>query len=381
VSSFRTLGPGDAFAGDFRIERTLGEGGMGAVYVAEQLSTGKKRALKVMHPQLAPDEKSRRRFTEEARIGSRIDSEHVVEVVAAGVDAPTGMPWLAMELLDGNDLSVIVQNRGALPPRAVAELFLQIGHALGNAHARGIVHRDLKPENLFLATSKRRGQSALVKILDFGIAQTIAESRTAAIVTTAIGSPTWMAPEQATPGAAIRASTDVYALGLIAFFLLTGRAFWMAANSEPFNVSALLVEIMIQPPPPASVRLRELGLSIVLPLGFDAWFARATARDAAQRYPDATAAIAPLTALLAGEARPSAPPPPPPERRVAPTLVLGGSRHVTIDVRGCSNCPFGRQTSSGPFECRGTIPPRTTDGTPPDWCPLRITDVLVKLAI
>src|SRR6188768_1119814 len=93
------LTAGAVFAGDFRIETPLAEGGMGSVYVAEQISTGQRRALKVMQPQLVPDERSRQRFLEEARIGSRIQSEHVVQVVAAGVDTASGVPWLAMELL------------------------------------------------------------------------------------------------------------------------------------------------------------------------------------------------------------------------------------------------------------------------------------------
>src|SRR5262245_45257286 len=103
------------FAGDFRIERPLASGGMGAVYVAQQLSTGRDRALKLMHSMLAGDETLRRRFEQEAKIGSRIKSTHVVEVIAAGVDAASSIPWLAMELLEGEDLGRHVARRGALP--------------------------------------------------------------------------------------------------------------------------------------------------------------------------------------------------------------------------------------------------------------------------
>src|SRR5687768_6980609 len=95
---------GTLFAQDFRIERELGHGGMGVVYVATQLSTGRERALKLMNPELVRDETMRRRFEQEARVGSRIKSEHVVQVIAAGIDAATGLPWLAMELLEGTDL-------------------------------------------------------------------------------------------------------------------------------------------------------------------------------------------------------------------------------------------------------------------------------------
>src|SRR5450432_1296253 len=107
-----TLTPGTVFAGDYRVIQPLSEGGMGAVYVAEQISTGKHRALKLMLPQLVADPSLRRRFEQEARIASLIESEHVVEVVGAGVDAGTGLPWLAMELLNGEDLSKCVRRRG-----------------------------------------------------------------------------------------------------------------------------------------------------------------------------------------------------------------------------------------------------------------------------
>src|SRR3990167_512915 len=164
------LEPGQLFARDFRIERRLSQGGMGAVYVARQLSTDRLRALKLMHPQLVPDEKSRARFVAEARVGSRIESEHVVEVLAAGVDEASCSPWLAMELLEGEDLGALGRRRGALPVGEVRDAFLQLGHALTAAHAQGIVHRDLKPENLFYARSRRQGQDSVLKVLDFGIA-------------------------------------------------------------------------------------------------------------------------------------------------------------------------------------------------------------------
>src|SRR5262245_48171552 len=110
--------PGLVVGNDFRIVRPLSSGGMGAVYVAEQISTGKPRALKLMHTTLVTDPKLRERFEQEARVGALIASDHVVQVVAAGVDI-SGTPWIAMELLEGEDLSAYVQRRGAL---SVAEL-------------------------------------------------------------------------------------------------------------------------------------------------------------------------------------------------------------------------------------------------------------------
>ncbi|MBX3270328.1 MAG: AgmX/PglI C-terminal domain-containing protein [Sandaracinaceae bacterium] len=296
-----TVAPGTVI-GEFRVESPLSAGGMGSVYVAEQLSTGKRRALKLMHPSLVGDPKSRLRFVEEARVGARIESEHVIEVVAAGVDEATGVPYLAMELLDGEDLAKVVARTGPLPLAALRALVLQLGHALGAAHAKGIVHRDLKPENVFIARSRRSGEALMVKVLDFGIAKTLEASRTAATSTGALGSPLCMAPEQASPGAPIRAETDVWALGLVVFFAATGRDYWRSAAIEPLSLQALLAEVLVHPLPPASERARELFVSAPLPAGFDAWFARCVAREPAQRFANAGACAEAFDAMLRGSA-------------------------------------------------------------------------------
>jgi serine/threonine protein kinase len=288
VTPLVQLSAGSLFAGDFRVVRGLDEGGMGAVYVVEQVSTGKQRALKVMHPQLVHDEMMRQRFVQEARIGAKIESEHVVDVIAAGIDASTQMPWLAMELLQGETLGERVDTMG---PRHVAEareVVSQLGHALAAAHRVGIVHRDLKPENVFLARPRREGVPFVVKVLDFGIAKLMAEADVRD--TAAIGSPLWMAPEQAEVGGQIRACTDVWPLGLLAFFMLTGREFWRSANLETPSPVTVLTEMKIDPIPPASKRAAEYGVDRLLPAGFDAWFERCVNRDLDARFADGGAA-------------------------------------------------------------------------------------------
>ena len=137
--SFAPLAPDAIFARDFKIVRPLSHGGMGAVYVAVQLSTGRERALKLMHPRLVQDERQRRRFEQEAQVGARIESDHVVEVVGAGVDDDTGAPWLCMELLRGQDLASLIAHRGTLPPSEVLFVFRQMCHAVGAAHRVGVV--------------------------------------------------------------------------------------------------------------------------------------------------------------------------------------------------------------------------------------------------
>jgi serine/threonine protein kinase len=289
------LQPDSLFAADFRVVRVLGHGGMGTVYVAEQLSTGKLRALKLMLPALVSDPASRRRFEQEARIGARIESDHVVDVVGAGVDAETEVPWLAMELLHGEDLASVVVRRGALPVEEVRGILKQLCHAIGAAHDVGIVHRDLKPENIFLSQAKRADARTTVKVLDFGIAKWVADARSTA--SAAIGSPSWMAPEQTARGGVIGPMTDVWAIGLIAFDLLTGHCYWRSAEDESSTLANLLREVVLEPMPPASARAAELG--VTLPPGFDAWFSRAVDRDPNARFATARDAHAAFEGLFA----------------------------------------------------------------------------------
>lgn len=291
---------GEVFGNDFEIVRPLSEGGMGAVYIARQRSTGRERALKLMHPELLADAKLRQRFEQEARIGSRVASDHVVEVIAAGVDEARGIPWLAMELLQGETLAAMVERLGPRPVAEVLDVFEQLCHALAAAHAQRIVHRDLKPENVFLAESRRVGARYLVKVLDFGIAKVVAEAQTKA--TAAIGTPWWMAPEQSSPGAETTPAADVWALGLIAFYLLTGRSYWRSATSDEPSPIMALREIVLEPLEPASQRATSLGHGPGLPPGFDAWFDRCVARDPSARFRDAGELFAALRATLGGAA-------------------------------------------------------------------------------
>jgi serine/threonine protein kinase len=290
---------GTIFGRDFRVLERLAAGGMGTVYVAQQLSTGKRRALKVMHAQYEGDERARERFIQEARVGASIDSDHIVEMVGAGIDDETNTPWIAMELLAGQDLKQRVSERGQLPRDEVLEICRQLCHALGEAHQRGLVHRDLKPENIFLAKARREGVPFTVKLLDFGIAKLVQENQTQASHTQAVGSPRWMAPEQAERGARISPATDVWALGLIVFNLLTGRCYWRTANSASPSVMQQMCEVIMDPIEPASARAEEYGQGSVLPPGFDEWFGRCVNRDVAARFPDASAAMNALGGVLA----------------------------------------------------------------------------------
>ncbi len=271
---------------------------MGAVYIAHQLSTGRERALKLMHASLAGDENLRRRFEQEARIGSRIKSSHVVEVIAAGVEDKSGMPWLAMELLEGEDLAAHVGRRGALPVGEVERILSELCHALAAAHAVNVVHRDLKPENVFLARSHQQGAQTIVKLLDLGIAKTVAEAQLKD--TAAVGTPLWMAPEQT--GGTVTPRTDVWALGLLAFWMLTGRCYWRGASAGEGAIMTVLREVVVDPLEPASRRAVSLQCDARLPAGFDDWFSRCVARDPSDRFADAAEARQGFQRLLAGTA-------------------------------------------------------------------------------
>jgi serine/threonine protein kinase len=189
-----------------------------------------------------------------------------------------------------------LRRRGAFQPAEVYEVFRQIGHALSAAHAVGVVHRDMKPENIFVARTRGATELNAIKILDFGIAKVVAEAKT--MVTAALGTPLWMAPEQTDPRAPITPATDVWPLGLIAFTMLTRQVYWKTAADPMAAMTALMREILIDPLVPASQRAAEFGVTGALPPGFDAWFARCINRDPRGRFSNAAEALGALGPAL-----------------------------------------------------------------------------------
>jgi len=233
-------------------------------------------------------------------VGSRIPSEHVVEVNAAGIDQTTGLPYLVMELLEGEDLATRIKRAGPMPLEEMRIVFEQLCHAMTAAHGAGIVHRDLKPENIFLARSLRAGGAPFtVKVLDFGIAKLAAEAGTHG-TTGAMGSPLWMAPEQTERGS-VTPAADVWAMGLIAFYLLTGTHFWRTATMSDGTVAQLLREIVLEPIPVSSARASERGAATRLRPGFDAWFAKAVVREVPLRYGHAAEAWYALATIVGAD--------------------------------------------------------------------------------
>jgi serine/threonine protein kinase len=207
----------------YRIVRTLGAGGMGGVYEAEHELIGKRVALKCLHREYSRDRDLVERFKREARAATAIGNEHIVDVTDMG-DLPDGAPFLVMEVLQGQTLSDLIEKGGAMRlPRAI-HIARQVCDALGAAHAKGIVHRDLKPENIFLI--KRGGDPDFVKVLDFGISKMHGGERKDRGLTRtgmAIGTPSYMSPEQAQGLRDVDQRTDIWALGVIIYEMLTGR--------------------------------------------------------------------------------------------------------------------------------------------------------------
>lgn len=291
----------------------LARGGFGAVYVAEQLTTERRVALKML-ARYAEDV-SVERLLAEARVTSRILSDHIVQVIDAGVDSAAGDVFVVMELLRGSTLDDRVMDHGPIPAPEVAEIMRQIAVGLDKAHGyvdptgrtTPIIHRDLKPSNIFV--TQRDDGRPLLKILDFGAAKVLSQTtKTSGVIR---GTPQFMAPEQAL-GEPSTVETDIWALGLIAFYLLTGRSYWLTVENNGTQTQ-LFAELLNLPFAGASARARQLGAEAPLPATFDAWFSRCVNRDHAQRFPNAGLAAAELSRALGVPVEPrrvTTPPPP-----------------------------------------------------------------------
>jgi eukaryotic-like serine/threonine-protein kinase len=234
----------------YKLGRLLGEGGMGAVYEAEQLHTGQRVAVKIIHSRLLkPGKDGARRFRREARAASAVNSDHIVQVFDSGVDEATGILFMAMECLEGEDLQQLFARVGPLQPDCALRIFAQALVGLQKAHEAHIVHRDLKPANLFLARS--RNGAITVKILDFGIAKLdvdpLRAPRNTSITDTSgfLGSPLYMSPEHVQNSREVDHRTDIWSLGSALYCALAGRA----PHEHIHSVGQLLVAICVSQPP------------------------------------------------------------------------------------------------------------------------------------
>ncbi|WP_433932594.1 protein kinase [Sorangium cellulosum] len=281
---------GQVLVGRYRLLRPLSSGSMGTVWRADDLTLGSPVAIKMLGPLYAKDEAVRARFYQEAQAAAVLRSPNVVQILDHGVD--NDVPFIAMELLEGEDLSHRIERIGPLSPADTARIFADVARAVRKAHDAGIVHRDLKPENIFLARDDDR---EVAKVLDFGVAKTplYGSEGMGTQAGVLIGTLPYMSPEQA-QGASVDYRSDLWALGVIAFECVCGRA---AITAEA--PGAMILEICSEPlPVPSRVAPGPV------PPAFDEWFLQACSRDPGARFPSATAmADALRAALLPGEAQ------------------------------------------------------------------------------
>jgi serine/threonine-protein kinase len=258
---------GEVLAGCFRITRTLGEGGMGRVYEAEHVRLPRRFAVKVMLDRMAAHPDAVARFEREAQAVARIVNPHVLDVV--DVLRARGRPCMVTELLHGMELATLLERDGKVPlPTAIA-ICRQVCRGLAAAHAVGVVHRDLKPSNLFL--SDQDGGVPFVKILDFGVAK-LADGTALTQSGMVLGTPAYMAPEQARGSSRVDLRADVYAVGAVLYHMLTGQPPF--GSAEP---AMALTRVLSEDPR----RPRDLDRSI--PEDVEVLIQRAMARDPAQR--------------------------------------------------------------------------------------------------
>lgn len=256
--------------GRYRLETMLGAGGMGTIWRAQHLVLNAPVAVKVIDRTVIPDEETLARFMREAQSAAALRSPHVVQILDYGIDGK--VPFMAMELLEGENLAQRIKRQKRLSPQETFRVISHIARAISRAHEAAIVHRDLKPENVFLVKNE---DEEIAKVLDFGVAKVerhaLSEgtrTRTGSI----LGTPFYMSPEQAQGNRTVDSRSDLWAIGVIAFECLTGK--------RPFysdGLGDLVLAICVRDIPlPSSIAS--------VPIGFDAWWNRAVARDPDKRF-------------------------------------------------------------------------------------------------
>ncbi len=276
----------------YRLVRKMAQGGMGELYEAEHARlSGKRYAVKLLLGEVADLPDMYARFRREAEITSALGHDNIVEVLDF-YETDDGRPFMVMEYLQGEDLACLLERQGRLQPPEVVALAQQVGDALAAAHARGVVHRDMKPENIYMVPAQQGDMPWRAKVLDFGISK-IRDSRSVVTMDRAVlGTPYYMSPEQAEGSVGdIDAATDIFALGTICYYSLTGRL--------PFDAPTMpgvIYKICHHEPQPPSELIPGL------PAEVDAVIARALAKKKADRWPTVQAFVSALAEALQGAA-------------------------------------------------------------------------------
>ncbi|MSR06212.1 MAG: hypothetical protein EXR93_03955 [Gemmatimonadetes bacterium] len=234
----------EVLRGAYEIDGEIGRGGMGIVYSARDLKLNRRVAIKLLPPDLAFRDENRTRFLREAQTAARLSHPHIVPIHAVGDDG--GLVYFVMGFVDGESLGARLRRRGRLPPEEVRRIMKETADALGLAHAMGVIHRDIKPDNILLEGTRGR-----VMVTDFGIAKALSDASGAGLTGTgvAIGTPSYMSPEQAAGDGEVDARSDLYSLGVVAFESLIGE--------NPFHaptVPGILMKHIAEPAPEVLMR-------------------------------------------------------------------------------------------------------------------------------
>jgi serine/threonine-protein kinase len=269
---------GTVIADRYHIEKKLGEGGMGAVYLGEHVKMGRKSAIKVMTQSMANDPEAIARFNREAANAARINHPNVCAIYDFG-ETDDGLIYLAMEFIEGESLNDTLHREGALSPARAADILKQTADALHIAHELGIVHRDLKPDNIMLA--RGRGDTDLVKVVDFGIAKAMTGEEGQKVTKTGlvVGTPEYMSPEQLS-GDVLDGRSDLYSLALVFYRMLTGTLPFHADTAQETMIKRLTDDPM---------PLAQAAPGTEFPPALQETMNKGLARMPSERYADATA--------------------------------------------------------------------------------------------
>ena len=332
---------GSVLGGRYRLVELLGQGGMATIYRARDAQLDRDVAVKLLRPEFGRDPDFLARFRDEAKAAASLSHPNIVAVFDFGEEQSD--PYIVMELIDGQDLSSILRENGALPPRQAARVSAEVAKALQAAHVRGIVHRDVKPSNILV------GRDGRVKVADFGIARALDDSQLTLPGVT-MGSVHYFSPEQARGEPATQAS-DIYSLGIVLYESLTGQ--------RPFSgdgaAAVALARLTTTPPRPSAIRPG-------VPAALDQVVQRAMALDPAARYASAASMASALEGWLADPATPGT-------AAVAGAVAAGAA----VGAAGAAATVASAQARPNPVPyppdayARSMPPaaPVTTTGTPP----------------
>ena len=339
--------------GRYRITEKIGEGGFGTVYKGEQIATGREVALKVLHPRMARDPQVVQRFRREAQATCALRNPHTVTTYDFD-QTPERILYLAMEFLRGRSLQTVIQTEGPLPPARVAHILEQVCQSLSEAHAQGIVHRDIKPENIVLENTP--GEPDYVKVLDFGIAKIVrGDAANQPALTAAgqtLGTLEYMSPEQL-QGLQLDGRSDIYALGMMAYEMLTGRLPW--DDTSPGGLIAGHISGKARPP---SALRPDLGI----PPEMDQIVLKMVEKDRERRFASVDELRAHLLPLCGGAVAPApfaATPPPAWTPGVPPQ---GGPQQPMPAARPSTGVPAGGAPAAPAWSPAPQPPPGSATG-------------------